>query len=283
MKALITFEHSSLPIHSVDLISILNTTNLEIDFLLGKVLPSIHDPMDFFKNNTRFGFILNGRTYFYSKTKSGEEYQYIFFSPDLKADQIKKRNKKFQRDLLKGDKILKKINKGKPIGENLKTRWGRYDPEENVILASKSDPQSNLVTETQLKEMKKVSIEKFESSDRREVTKKLRTWHEKHGDQKWYKGLESLLKGADNILQENKAPDELLGKIVSVGVVKPIGEKKHIETFQGKVERIFATTGNIGEKWLNGMNFYMVIMTEKGPITINTYKSRYNIYFLKDL
>ena len=52
MKALITFEHSSLPIHSVDLISILNTTNLEIDFLLGKVLPSIHDPMDFFKNNT---------------------------------------------------------------------------------------------------------------------------------------------------------------------------------------------------------------------------------------
>jgi hypothetical protein len=172
---------------------------------------------------------------------------------------------------------------GKPIGENLKTRWGRYDPEEKIILASKSDPQSNLVTETELKEMRQVSMKKFESSDGREVTKKLRSWHEKHGDQKWYKGLDGLLKGADKILQENKVPDELLGKIVSVGVVKPIGEKKHVETFQGKVERIFATNGSMGEKWLKGMNFYMVIMTEKGPVTINTYKSRHNIYFLKDL
>jgi len=83
--------------------------------------------IDFFEKNIKFGFIINGRTYFCSKTKSGEEYQYIFFSPDLKADQIKKRNKKFQRDLLKGDKILKKINKGKPIGEHI-SRMG------NIIL-----------------------------------------------------------------------------------------------------------------------------------------------------
>lgn len=75
--------------------------------------------IDFFEKNIKFGFVLNGRTYFYSKTKSGEEYQYIFFSPDLQVDQIKKRDKKFQRELIKGDKILKKINKGKPIGEHI--------------------------------------------------------------------------------------------------------------------------------------------------------------------
>jgi transposase len=75
--------------------------------------------LKFFEENIKFGFILNGRTYFYSKTKSGEEYQYIFFSPDLKEDQIRKRDKKFQRELTKGDKILKKINKGKPIGEHI--------------------------------------------------------------------------------------------------------------------------------------------------------------------
>jgi len=75
--------------------------------------------LKFFEENNKFGFILNGRTYFYSKTKSGEEYQYIYFSPDLKEDQIRKRDKKFQRELIKGDKILKKINKGKSIGEHI--------------------------------------------------------------------------------------------------------------------------------------------------------------------
>ena len=37
----------------------------------------------------------------------------------MKADQIRKKEKRFQRDVTKGDKILKKINKGKPIGEHI--------------------------------------------------------------------------------------------------------------------------------------------------------------------
>jgi transposase len=72
-----------------------------------------------FESNSKFCFVMNGRTYFYSRFKSGEEYLYLFFSPDLKRDQIRKRDKKFQRDLTKGDKILSKINKGKPIGEHI--------------------------------------------------------------------------------------------------------------------------------------------------------------------
>lgn len=72
-----------------------------------------------FEQQPKLGFIIRGRTYICSKTKFENECKYIFFSPDLKVDQIKKRNKKFQRDLLRGDKILKKINKGKPIGEHI--------------------------------------------------------------------------------------------------------------------------------------------------------------------
>jgi len=69
-----------------------------------------------FESDTKFCFVMNGRTYFYCRFKSGEEYLYLFFSPDLKKDQVRKRDNKFQRDLTKGDKILSKINKGKPIG-----------------------------------------------------------------------------------------------------------------------------------------------------------------------
>jgi transposase len=72
-----------------------------------------------FESDTKFCFVMNGRTYFYCRFKSGEEYLYLFFSPDLKKDQVRKRDNKFQRDLTKGDKILSKINKGKPIGEHI--------------------------------------------------------------------------------------------------------------------------------------------------------------------
>ena len=88
-----------------------------------------------FEQQAKFGFVINGKIYFYTKTKCEDEYQYIFFSPDLKADQIRKRNKKFQRDLAKGDKILSKINKGRPIGEHI-SRMG------NIIL--KGEVQTSL-------------------------------------------------------------------------------------------------------------------------------------------
>ena len=80
-----------------------------------------------FEQQAKFGFAINGKVYFYTKTKVEDEYQYIFFSPDLKRDQIRKRDKKFQKDLAKGEKILSKINKGKPIGEHI-SRMG------NIIL-----------------------------------------------------------------------------------------------------------------------------------------------------
>ncbi|MBI2630574.1 hypothetical protein HYW76_05740 [Candidatus Pacearchaeota archaeon] len=75
--------------------------------------------INLFEQQTKIGFIINSRTYFCAKIKSGEECQYIFFSPDLKADQIKKKKKKFMKALAKGDKIISKINKGKPVGEHI--------------------------------------------------------------------------------------------------------------------------------------------------------------------
>jgi len=75
-----------------------------------------------FEQQAKSGFIVNKKTYFCSKIKSAEEYQYVFFSPELKKYQLRKKNKKFQKALEKGDKILAKINKGKPIGEHISRR-----------------------------------------------------------------------------------------------------------------------------------------------------------------
>jgi len=96
---------------------------IELDFnyltLKAKQIKIYRRYIKLFEEQRRFGFILGGRAYFCIKTKSEDEYQYVFFSPELKADQIRKKEKRFQRDVTKGDKILKKINKGKPIGEHI--------------------------------------------------------------------------------------------------------------------------------------------------------------------
>ena len=65
---------------------------------------------------------VNERIYSCVKVKEENEVKYIFFSDDLKKDQIKKRDKKFLRALAKGDKTLAKINKGKPIGQHISRR-----------------------------------------------------------------------------------------------------------------------------------------------------------------
>src|SRR3989344_2516839 len=78
---------------------------------------------------------VNERIYSCVKVKEENEVKYIFFSDDLKKDQIKKRDKKFLRALAKGDKTLAKINKGKPIGQHISRRG-------NIIL--KGEIQTSL-------------------------------------------------------------------------------------------------------------------------------------------
>jgi len=50
------------------------------------------------------------------KKQSGEEIRYIFFSKDLERDQLSKKTDKFQRELEKGVKLSKKVERGKDLG-----------------------------------------------------------------------------------------------------------------------------------------------------------------------
>ena len=88
-----------------------------------------------FEQQAKEEFFVGERKYRCVKIKEESEMKYIFFSDDLRQDQVRKRDKKFQRELTKGDKILAKINKGKPIGEHI-SRMG------NIIL--KGEVQTTL-------------------------------------------------------------------------------------------------------------------------------------------
>lgn len=78
--------------------------------------------INLFEEQTKETFLIGERQYSCVKVKEGQEVKYIFFSPELKKDQLRKRERKFQRALAKGDNILKKINKGKPVGEHISRR-----------------------------------------------------------------------------------------------------------------------------------------------------------------
>ncbi len=87
-----------------------------------------------YKDSQKEVFYANGIKYKCVKIKD-ENVKYIFHSKNLYNKLLKNRNKKFNRELLKGDKLLSKINKGKPIGEHI-SRIG------NIIL--KGEIQTSL-------------------------------------------------------------------------------------------------------------------------------------------
>jgi len=90
--------------------------------------------IDLYKLSPKEIFYANGIKYKCVKVRD-ENVKYIFHSKNLYKKLYKTRNKKFQRDLLKGDKILSKINKGKSIGEHISRRG-------NIIL--KGEIQTSL-------------------------------------------------------------------------------------------------------------------------------------------
>ncbi len=58
---------------------------------------------------------LNGNDYNCVKIREGDEIKYIFFSKKLYKDQVKKRRKKFKRELEKNESKLTKVKKGKAL------------------------------------------------------------------------------------------------------------------------------------------------------------------------
>ena len=87
-----------------------------------------------YKKSSKEVLYVNGIKYKCVKLRD-ENVKYIFHSKNLYKKLLKNRNKKFQKALLKGDKILSKINKRKPVGEYI-SRLG------NIIL--KGEVQTSL-------------------------------------------------------------------------------------------------------------------------------------------
>ena len=57
----------------------------------------------------------SGREYLCAKIKDSNEFKYVYFSKDLFNDQIRKKEKKFKRQIEKGNKLVKKAKKHKAI------------------------------------------------------------------------------------------------------------------------------------------------------------------------
>ncbi len=87
-----------------------------------------------YKKSSKEVIYINGIKYKCVKVKD-ENAKYIFHSKNLYKKLRKNRSKKFQRALKKGDKILSRINKGKPVGEHISRRG-------NIIL--KGEVQTSL-------------------------------------------------------------------------------------------------------------------------------------------
>jgi hypothetical protein len=66
-------------------------------------------------------FLINNVKYKCVKMKIYGEFKYVYFSKKSYKDQIRKRNKRFKKELKKNNKLLKKIKKGKEISRHIST------------------------------------------------------------------------------------------------------------------------------------------------------------------
>jgi transposase len=81
----------------------------------------------YFSESKNEEFEINGQKYKCVKRKKGEETEYIYFSQDLFADQIKAKERKYEREKSRNASLLKKAKNGKPIGQ--------YYCDEGVVIA----------------------------------------------------------------------------------------------------------------------------------------------------
>jgi transposase len=69
------------------------------------------------KEEDRVSFSMNERNYSCVKHKDGEEYRYVFFSEEHAFDQLAKKTKKLEKELEKGEKLAKKVKRGKDLDQ----------------------------------------------------------------------------------------------------------------------------------------------------------------------
>jgi transposase len=78
---------------------------------------------------------LNNRDYICVKKEGGDEFLYIFFCPQLFEDQIRKKERKFERQKAAGNKLLKKVRKHKPVERYTSEKsWVEFFPSVQAAL-----------------------------------------------------------------------------------------------------------------------------------------------------
>ncbi len=89
-------------------------------------------------------FWINNREYLCQKKKEGDEFLYLFFCPQLFADQIRKKERKFEKQKAKGNKLLKKSRKHKSIGKYPSEKgWVELFPSVQATLKKIDNPYVN--------------------------------------------------------------------------------------------------------------------------------------------
>jgi len=95
----------------------------------------------FWKEETLQRFKLKKQRYISVKKKAGDEYLYIFFSPKLFKDQVRKKESKFEKQKAKGDKLLKKARKHKAIEKYPSEKgWVELYPQLQAALKELNNP-----------------------------------------------------------------------------------------------------------------------------------------------
>jgi transposase len=69
------------------------------------------------RKEDRVSFVSHNRIYSCVKYRHGDEVRYIFFSEDLAYDQVTKKTKKLEKDLKIGKTLVKKVERGKDLGQ----------------------------------------------------------------------------------------------------------------------------------------------------------------------
>ena len=75
-----------------------------------------------FKKGEKQKIVSSGTEYLCVKVVDGEEVNYVFYSEKLRKDQLRKKIKKFKRELAKNDKLLPKVARGKDLDKLVSTQ-----------------------------------------------------------------------------------------------------------------------------------------------------------------
>lgn len=91
--------------------------NLEFNYLTlkAKNKATYQKYLKLFRQDEKHTFSFNKRKYECVKLVEGKETKYIIFCEELKKDQVRKREKKFEKELKKNDSKLRKTKKGKVL------------------------------------------------------------------------------------------------------------------------------------------------------------------------